>query len=203
METETAATTGKRKYPRADAIAVARALVSVLAPCCSKIMVAGSLRRRKAEVGDVEILYVPNVVALPDKGDLFAVAKPANAADYALDLLLEHGSLAKRPNSRGSTAWGEKNKLAVHLESGIPVDLFAANHDNWWNLVVCRTGGRLSNLQVCAGAIAAGWKWNPYGEGFSRPNPERPGWLLIKPVSSEAEVFQFAGLDYLEPWERE
>jgi DNA polymerase/3'-5' exonuclease PolX len=192
----------KTKYPRAEALAVARQLVQCLQPCCSRLIVAGSLRRRKAQVGDVEILYIPTVVSGPDMADLFGPPLSHNAADVALAALQEKGVLGRRLNAVGSAMWGERNKLAVHLESGIPVDLFAASPQNWWNLVVCRTGGMQSNIAICQAAIARGWKWEPYSEGFRRPHPERNGSPLVNPVMSEREVFDFVGLGYREPWER-
>ncbi len=203
MSATQAAPAGKVKYPRAAALNVARELVKALEPVCSRILVAGSLRRRKAEVGDVEILYIPIVLPMADPADLFGKTIATNAADAVLKKLLDAGAIAKRPNAIGGTSWGAQNKLALHCASGIPVDLFAATNENWWNLVVSRTGGAASNIAICQAAIESGWKWNPYGEGFSRPNPERPGWLLIKEMHSEREVFEFIGLEWLEPWERE
>jgi DNA polymerase/3'-5' exonuclease PolX len=200
--TTLATPTPKTKYPRAAALDVARAMVKALQPACSRLLIAGSLRRRKAEVGDVEVLYIPEIVPRPDPADLFGKPIATNAADAALADLLALGVIEKRENSLGRTAWGAQNKLARHVASGIPIDFFAATPENWWNLVVCRTGGAETNVAICNGAIDAGWKWNPYGHGFSRPNPERPGWLLIREMHSEQEVFAWAGLDYLEPWER-
>jgi DNA polymerase/3'-5' exonuclease PolX len=193
----------KTKFPRAVAIDVAREILAVLTPACSRIMVAGSLRRRKAEVGDVEILYIPNIVQLPDPGDFFGKKTPTNAGDVALNACLTVGLITKRLNVKEHQTWGPNNKLATHAPSGVPVDLFTATPENWWNLVVARTGGMRSNIQICEGAIRGGWKWNPYGEGFSRPNPERNGYSLIKPMHCEEEVFHFAGLEYHDPWERE
>jgi hypothetical protein len=45
--------------------------------------------------------------------------------------------LQKRASEKGTFSWGPKNKLALH-RAGIPVDLFSATEDNWWNYVVCR-----------------------------------------------------------------
>jgi DNA polymerase/3'-5' exonuclease PolX len=193
---------GKVKYPRAAAIAVARELCTLLEPCCARIMVAGSLRRRKAEVGDVEILYLPNMLPGKDPGDLFGREVLQNAAEVAIEMLVAHGVLEKRLNVIGRPTWGPQNKLARHVKSGIPVDLFAANHENWWNMAVCRTGPPASNVAICEAAIEKGWKWNPYAEGFSRPNPERVGWLLVAPTLSEEGVFAFVGLPFLPPEER-
>jgi DNA polymerase/3'-5' exonuclease PolX len=185
----------KTKFPRADAIAVARELVAALRSAApeDRLVVAGSLRRRKREVGDVEVLFVPNFI--PERDGLFDT-RQVNLADRVLDRLLEAGVLARRKNSLGGEAWGEKNKLAVHRASGIPVDLFTAREGNWFNLLVCRTGSAESNVRIAAAAKAKGWKWNPYGPGFT----DQAG-LLVQ-VLSERAVFELIGLPYLEPWQR-
>lgn len=51
--------------------------------------------------------------------------------------------------------WGEKNKLAVHVRTGIPVDFFAATEANWWNYLVCRTGGEQNNIAIASHLSAA------------------------------------------------
>jgi DNA polymerase/3'-5' exonuclease PolX len=194
---------GDRRFPRADAIAVTRELISLLQPCCSRLLVAGSLRRRKPDVGDIELVFIPHMIEGTDPEDMFGKKIAVNAMDFALDLMIKEGLLSKRPSKDGRTAWGPKNKFAVHQPSGIPIDFFTGDVENWWNLVVCRTGGAQSNVEIAGTAKRAGWNWNPYGMGFSRPNPERVGWWLIKPIHSEQEVFEFVGLPYRDPWERE
>ncbi len=83
--------------------------------------------------------------------------------------------------------WGEKNKLAVHVASGVPVDLFAATEANWFNYLVCRTGPGESNIAIASAAKAMGWQWHPYGTGFSRPvGLGTEG----RAVASEREVFE-------------
>ncbi len=188
----------KTRFPRAAALTVAKELCDALKPVTTRLIVAGSLRRRKAEVGDVEILFVP-VVAQYKTGLFSEDTKSVSLVDECLAGMLKAGVLAKRPNRTGGFAWGEKNKLALHVASGIPVDLFAATDENWFNYIVCRTGPGESNIRIAAAAQKIGWQWNPYGAGFSRPNglgrEERR-------VTSEREVFEFVGLPYLEPWER-
>ena len=51
----------KQKFPRADALSVAKKLCDALKPVCARIIVCGSLRRRKPTVGDVEVLFVPRL----------------------------------------------------------------------------------------------------------------------------------------------
>jgi len=181
----------KKRYPREAAIAVARELVGQLAPVTERLVVAGSLRRGKAEVGDVEILFIPR--REERQVDLFNVG-PIDLAEEKIAMVLRYGDLAKRRTARGSVTWGERNKLAVHCASGIPVDLFAATEANWWNYLVCRTGPAELNRRICSAAIARGWKWNPYGSGFTRPDGSSE-----VAMTSEQEVFEFVGLEYKPP----
>lgn len=68
------------KFPRTQALAVAEELVAALRPACERLEIAGSLRRGKAEVGDVEILFVPRVEERPDPEDLLRRTVEVNVA---------------------------------------------------------------------------------------------------------------------------
>lgn len=186
----------KQKYPRAEALKVAKQLCVSLADITERLIVAGSLRRRKFEVGDVEILFIPKLVT--QSVDFFT-SKSVSAVDLMLDRLIAEGIIAKRKNVNGSEMWGEKNKLAVHVASGIPVDFFATKEESWFNYLVCRTGGAENNRQIATAANNKGWTWNPYGSGFSRPSGLGKAFHQVK---SERDVFEFVGMPYREPWER-
>lgn len=49
------------KRPYAQVHAVASALVNALSPACHRIEIAGSLRRQKEMVGDIEIVAIPRL----------------------------------------------------------------------------------------------------------------------------------------------
>lgn len=195
MAEESLATLPKRRFPRAMALPVARELCVALKPVSIRLICAGSLRRGAADVGDVELLFIPRFedrqIDLLDKA-------PVDLAAERIEQLVRDGVLAKRPSKTGSFSWGELNKLAVHVASGIPVDLFTATEKNWWNYLVCRTGPASSNTRIAAEALRRGWHWHPYGSGFSRTNPET-GSLEMRPMESEAAVFAFVGLPALPP----
>jgi len=185
----------KPRFPWAAALEVAGALVHALRTATSNIIIAGSLRRRKPTVGDVEILYITNTITGPVPGEMFAKER-IPAADLAIAALERCGILTRRLKKDGTQTFGPRNKLMLHVPTGIPVDLFAANQTNWWNYLVCRTGGKQNNINICQAAKAKGLKWIPYGAGFSNGS-------LIIPANSEKEVYDIAGLPYLEPWARE
>lgn len=188
----------KRKFPRSVAVDVAREIVALIQPLCTRLIIAGSLRRRKSEVGDLEIVFIPQVRRVPI--GLFGEVREESLVDDVLAHMTNMGTIARRTNAIGSEMWGAKNKLARHVASELPVDFFIATEENWFNYIVCRTGGAQSNIAIASAARAKGWKWNPYDEGFSRPSGLG---REVRPVQSEREVFEFAGLEYREPWERE
>lgn len=185
----------KPKFPRALALEVVRELLPYLQPSCGLLRVAGSLRRERAMVGDVELVFVPVLEAGPVE-DLLLPPPMIAQTDRVFAELLKRGVIEKRQNVKGSEMWGEKNKLARHRATGVPIDFFATTDAAFWNYLVCRTGGARSNVEIANAARKKGWMWNPYDEGFSRPAGLGQE---VHPVQSEREVFDFVGLPYLEP----
>src|SRR3989304_4969145 len=51
----------ERKWPLADAWMIAQRSVMLLMPLCQRVEIAGSIRRRKSQVGDIEIVCVPRM----------------------------------------------------------------------------------------------------------------------------------------------
>ena len=186
----------KRRWPREVAVGVAREVCSVLGAVCDRLIVAGSLRRRRAEVGDVEILYIGKTEERADPEDMFA-EMTVDLADEAILGLEAAGVLERRLNSRGNETYGKLNKLMRHVRTGVPVDLFSTSEAAWWNYLVCRTGPAESNMRIATRAKNMGYRWSPYGAGFEDRAGGRKG-----SVGSEREVFAFVGLDFREPWER-
>ncbi len=193
----------KPKFPIARAQAVAEKIVEILAPACVRIQIAGSIRRQKPMVGDIEILYIPKLADVPDPQDLFGDKKiKANAADLVIEHLITHGQLEKRLTVRDSETWGQYIKLARAVKTGIPVDFFTATPENWWNYLVCRTGSAENNIRIATAAQKnRDAKWAPYSAGFKQTRVGT-GERVIWRMTSEQDVFEFAGLRYLEPHER-
>jgi DNA polymerase (family 10) len=168
----------------AKAKAIAEELKGLLEPSCQRIEIAGSIRRQKPEVGDIELLCIPKFVDGVDQ------------LDREIGALVVQRILGFRRNKRGSRVYGPKNKLMVHLPSGIGVDIFSTDERCWPVALVVRTGGEKTNKRIAVAAIKKGWRWHAYGSGFSTPDGE----LVCR---SERDVFEFVGLLYLEPWERD
>ena len=174
----------KTRCPLHRAEEVANEILRHLEPACERITIAGSIRRRKPEVGDIEFLVIPKYVADVDQ------------LDREIGALMMLGVLGFRRNIRGSRVYGPKNKLLTHLPSGIGVDIFSTTDECWAVSLVVRTGGKVTNQRIAMVAIRKVWHLRAYGRGFTTPDGE-----LI--CHSERDVFEFVGLRYLEPWERE
>lgn len=186
----------KLKWPAIEAAEVAEQLIAELAPACERICFAGSLRRRKTEVGDLELLYIPKYELRGDPEDIFETPKQTNVADLAIAQLEKMHVLGRRKNVNGSEMFGEKNKLMVHVASGLPVDLFSTTAENWWVSLVVRTGSKETNLRLTNGAIARGGSLNAYGAGVTW----RDGHVSV--AVSEKGVFDLCGVPFLKPQDR-
>ena len=166
---------------------IAEELKSLLEPGCARIEIAGSIRRQKPEVGDIELLVIPKYGGL---------ACGVNMLDQQLIDLMLGGVLDYRLSKRGSRVYGPKNKLMVHVPSGFGVDIFSTTEECWVVSLVVRTGGAETNKRIATRAILKGWHFRAYGDGFDTPD----GHIICH---SEQEVFEAVGLPYLPPEKRE
>jgi DNA polymerase/3'-5' exonuclease PolX len=181
----------RKRRPIEVARKVAEELAAELQGQCSRVEIAGSIRRGKAMVGDIELVYES-----PALTDLFGEALQEVRADEVINDLLSSGVIEHRRSITGSTSWGQEIKLAVHVASGIPVDFFAARPGGWWSYLMCRTGSRLHNEAIARAMMGRSMRWEPY-EGVRM----RDG--SLRRVGSEAELYELIGWPALKPADRE
>ncbi len=166
---------------------IAEKIKTILESSCEMIVIAGSIRRQKPDVGDLELLCIPKYI---DGVDML---------DAKIQTMIYFDMLGYRLNKLGRKVYGPKNKLLVHVPSGIGVDIFSTDEQCWWMALVIRTGPRESNITIAKAARAQGWRLKAYGDGFDTSD-------LLKNIPvhchSEREVFEVVGLPYPEPWER-
>ena len=174
---------------------MAAEILAALRSSCERLEIAGSVRRGKAVVHDVELVYVSRVTEEAEAGALFGTTRVLQA-EVAIQRLLAEGVLAQRLSVAGVATWGAQNKLGVHVASGLPVDLFATTAECWWNYLVCRTGPAEWNQQIAMRARALGLRWHPYGKGFTRADGT---WVVC---GSEREVMETVGMEWAEPQNR-
>lgn len=131
----------KTKLKLSQALPLAEKIKDALSPACERIEIAGSIRRRKATVGDIEIVAIPQLI--PDmEAQLSLFGEPAMKVS-ALDMLIER-LVYDKPHFKGGTKNGEnyKNFLVNFNSDGseIGLDLFISAPDNWGYIFALRTG---------------------------------------------------------------
>lgn len=177
----------KQRWPLADALAVAEKLRDTLAPACFRIEIAGSVRRKRVDVGDIELLCLPKV-------DADALFMP-DRLDMILTEMIYNGFLDYRLSSAGKRTYGPKNKLLVHKASGISLDVFSTEPWFWGMSMVVRTGPAEFNVRMMQRFIDLKMRGHAYGGVTSSSGEEIE-------CPDEATVFRLLGWPYQEPWER-
>ena len=119
---------------------LADAVVKRLSPHCQKIEVAGSIRRRKPWVNDVDIVLIPSD-AWNLEGEVLALARPF------------------QPKMSGE-------KLKRFDYNGAQVDVYYATPETWSTLLLIRTGSKENNIRLCSLAKKMGWHLAASGDGL-------------------------------------
>lgn len=117
------------KYQEAEKIALK--YFELLKPFCERIAVAGSIRRKKSEVKDIEIVCIPQ--------DLIGFAAEVN----------------KLEKVKGEPTGKYTQRI---LPEGIKLDLFICERDNWGNIFLIRTGNWQFSKQIMIRALREGFK---------------------------------------------
>src|ERR1700733_234246 len=142
METTKATT---RRIPLCEAEPLAAELETLLEPACVRIEIAGSIRRRAAEVKDIELVCVPRLV--PRGGDeklLFPLSEadetldPASAVDGRGETLCGAQAVDLRYDTLKPANGSRQKRLLFH---GVQVDLFILIPPaDWGVMFTLRTG---------------------------------------------------------------
>ncbi len=182
----------------AEAQAVATALVGELAEACERVEIAGSVRRRKGEVHDLEVVAIPRRVPITDMwGE--AVGSMDQMAELIDHLILSGRVLAPRAvevhRKDGSTEVQQRMGAAYKalVYRGMPVDLFITDAERWGCIFALRTGPGDWNTRLVTDCK----RW------FRRVEDGRVLHLgRVVPTPEEADFFRALGVPWLEPWER-
>lgn len=129
------------RRPYEIAVKDAEDFVKLLLPAmtCKRIEIAGSIRRHKSDVGDVDIVaeaVFADVVV--EENLLGAVTESRNMLWQRLDDLLAAGQIKKNIRSNGSTCWGDRIR-SVDFR-GYAYDVNLADEHNYGPLMAIKTG---------------------------------------------------------------
>lgn len=156
-----------------QAKAIAERVKAQLAPHCDRIEIAGSIRRQKPDVGDIEIVAIP---------------KPYDVGLFASGIA---PIVDQWPKVRGVLPCKYTQRL---LPEGIALDLFFATPINWGLIYAIRTGSADYSHHV----LACGWVRN----GYISSGGTLTRFGVAVPVREEVDLFRLAGVQWTEPEER-
>lgn len=190
-----------------DAQPIATRLLGSLAGACDRIEIAGSIRRHRADVKDIELVAIPKWHDQPHVGvqiGLEAVlpTQRVNILAVAIQAYVDAGALQVIKPSVPGIEPGELRQDARYLRLYIPsrglkVDLFMCDVDTWGCTFLYRTGAADFSK-----AMLARWK-QVSGGGQSRDSRlYRPGALSAESTPEETDVFAACQVAFLQPHER-
>ena len=177
--------TGK-KLPLEVAQQLADRIVRDLTPVTARIAVAGSVRRRKPVVGDIEVVVEPLQVT-----DMFG--EPRGGPDIAA---IRH-AVRRKISKRFSGRMRYLKVQDVYGMLGVQLDIWMTHPPREWGTILairtgpkefgiwCMTRLRRRGLRCIAGHVER------HHDGVLVPTPE------------EEDFFRAAGMEYVEPWNRE
>ena len=183
---------------------VADMFIQALGGVCSRIEIAGSIRRRKLSVKDIELVAAP----IPYL-DLFGGEGMDDELLPLISKMLETGKLSLR-NKDGSIdtersqlaqarslKWGRRYIALVHRRTTIPVDLFIIRPPSnfSWQMII-RTGPKEFSKKMVIRAKQLGFEARD--GALWRPERDIPENFL-----NEQAVFDALGMEYIEPSQRQ
>lgn len=176
LEGITAMRLHNERIPLPTAHAIAEQIVRMLeeSKLCGKVAIAGSLRRRKESIGDIDILATSTKV------------------EKVMDLFCSF-ELVDRVLGKGPT------KSSVHLSTGLNVDLRVVEEDVFGAALMYFTGSKEHNIVIRKLGIEKGYTLNEYG--MHEGTAEKKGKLIA--AKTEEEIYKSVGLPYIEPELRE
>jgi len=123
-----------------EAQRIAEGIKSRLTPYCDAIAIAGSIRRKRPLVNDIDLVLIPN-----NQGQL-------------VYQLMELGGAPKLAG----------NKLIRVEMPVITVDIYVATSYTWSTLLLIRTGSKAHNIRLAKLAKRLGLKLHADGTGLTR-----------------------------------
>lgn len=195
------------------AISIAEKIVRELAPACERIEIAGSIRRARAEVNDIDL------VILPKPGKLDAIKNRCKERcrvitdgrkNFICALKVGSSRCDDRTAQRAVPTIAEF-QLDIFFAHGAEPDLIENKPGNFGSLLLCRTGSKEHNIKIASLAKSRDMAWKTY-EGLyaggewrrieSGADEEYAGGKIIA-SETEEEIFQALGIEFVPPALRE
>ncbi len=165
------------------ALPIAKNILLQLQPFCERIEIAGSIRREKEEVKDIEIVCIPKSTTHISSYDMFGAAQYSLTRDPGFIKIVNTLKVIK-----GQASGKYMQRI---LPEGIVLDLFTATPSNWGLILAIRTGSSEYSKKIL------GDNWVKRGYHSIDGMLHKAGKPVI--VREEKELFDLIGKNYTEP----
>jgi DNA polymerase (family 10) len=167
-----------------QAVQLALKIETALEPYVEAMEIAGSIRRGRPEVNDIDLVVLPRpgqVEALKSRcaENCRVVTNGPQNCIYAIRL-----------------APGQEFQLDVFIARPPVKDLLQTIPGNFVSLLLCRTGSKEHNIWLVEHAKRIGLTWKPYAGVF-----DEEGYCLAS--ETEEDIFRVLQLDFIPPEKRE
>ncbi len=197
------------KYDQAHAIAID--LYKQLYPFCERIDIAGSIRRQKPEVKDIEIVCIPKYALEDDiASDLFGqkvcdISRPVVCKGF-IHTVNQWKKMKGEPTGKYTQRMvplaallsppgeGREGEAREGRRGEVALDLFIANKDNYGYIHMLRTGSSDWNQSTMLPRLK--------GNGYKLKDGNIWWKGEILPMPTEDEMFKRMGLQFIEPKDR-
>lgn len=178
----------------AEAKRIADAQVEILRPHCERIEIAGSLRRLKPEVGDIEIVCISKTEKFQD--DLFGGGDEFYTLVHFLKFKFE-------AETGASKIKGKEKYFQFALPAGINLDIFIVTLPAQLGVLYTIRTGPAEFSHWCVtnsplGALPAGYKVSRGGVYIA--DEVETGSPI--PMPEETDFLNFLGLGWIDPQDR-
>ena len=161
-----------------EAKIMANEIISILKPFCTRIEVAGSIRRSVAEVGDIDIVLIQH---------------PFRLEQFLRTSARKHNIIIKN-SLNPKLKYGPKYKQILY--KGNKIELWIADKNNWGLILAIRTGS--ANFSA---KLLSNWKKVTKG-GESHLGMLHTASGKIIPVYEEDQMFQLCNMEWIDPSDR-
>jgi len=166
---------------------IAESIISCVSSSCKRIEIAGSIRREKEDVKDIEL-----VVIVDDYGDFFKK--------------LSSFGIFIKPGTHEIVEWPPKagaKYIRMFIHEKIKLDIFVATEENWGCLFLMRTGGATGvNGSPFTGFVPAlfqRWKKISGGGKMIGCLPHDSSFETYYPCREEDDFFKLLKMKFVPP----